>query len=77
MFLDLVASVAALGFQGGSVVKSLPANAGATGDVSSIPGWGISSGGVNGNPLQYLAWRIPWTGEPTVHKLAKSSTQLK
>ena len=59
------------------VVKNPSPNAGDLRDVGSIPGWGISSGGVNGNPLQYLAWRIPWTGEPTVHKLAKSSTQLK
>ena len=58
-------------------VKNPSPNAGDLRDVGSIPGWGISSGGVNGNPLQYLAWRIPWTGEPTVHKLAKSSTQLK
>ena len=33
-------------------------------DVSSIPGWGRSSGEGNGNPLQFLAWRIPWTEEP-------------
>ena len=24
-----------------------------------------------------LAWRIPWTEEPTVHRAAKSWTQLK
>ena len=23
-----------------------------------------------------LAWRIPWTEEPTVHEVAKSGTQL-
>ena len=32
--------------------------------LSSVPGMRRSSGGVNGNPLQYLAWRIPWTEEP-------------
>ena len=37
-------------FPGGSVVKNLPANAG---DADSIPGWGRSPGGGNGNPLQY------------------------
>ena len=37
-------------FPGGSVVKNSPANAG---DVSLIPGPGRSSGGGNGNPLQY------------------------
>ena len=40
------------------MVKNLPASARDTGDVSSIPGEG------NGNPLQYLAWEIPWTQEP-------------
>ena len=34
------------------------------GEVSSIPGLGRSPGGGNGNPLQYLAWEIPWTEEP-------------
>ena len=41
----------ALGFLVGSVVKSLPANAGAAGDSSSIPESGRSSGGENGKPL--------------------------
>ena len=36
------------GFPGGSVVKSLLANAG---DAGSIPGLGRSLGGGNGNPL--------------------------
>ena len=40
------------GFPGGSVVKSLPANAGDTGDVGSIPGLGRSPGEGNGKPLQ-------------------------
>ena len=39
-----------MGFLGGSAVKNLPANAG---DVDSIPGWGRSSGGGNGNLFQY------------------------
>ena len=34
------------------MVKDLPANAGATRDVGSIPGLGRSSGGGKGNPLQ-------------------------
>ena len=44
----------------GSVIKNLPANAGDTGDASSIPGSGRSPGGGNDNPLQYslLAWKI-------------------
>ena len=47
------------------VVKNLPANAGDTRDTGSVPGLGRSPGGGNGNPLQYLAWRIPWTEEPS------------
>ena len=39
-----------LGFPGGSVVNSPPANAG---DLGSVPGLGRSPGEVNGNPLQY------------------------
>ena len=38
------------GFPGGWVVKNLPDNAE---DMGSIPGSGRSSGGGNGNPLQY------------------------
>ena len=41
-----------MGFPAGTVVKNLPANAGDTGDVSSIPGSGRSPGLGNGNPLQ-------------------------
>ena len=40
------------GFPGGSVVKSLPANTGHAGDMSSISGLRRSSG-EDGNPLQY------------------------
>ena len=39
-------------FQGGSVVKNLPANERNTGNVGSILGSERSSGGGNGNPLQ-------------------------
>ena len=43
--------------EGGSVVKNLLTN---TGDAGSVLGLGRSSGGGNGNPLQYfLAWEIP------------------
>ena len=37
----------------GSVVKNLPANEGATGDVGLIPGSERSPGGGHGNLLQY------------------------
>jgi len=33
------------------------------GDPGLIPGSGRSPGERNGNPLQYFAWRIPWTEE--------------
>ena len=45
-------------------VKNLPASAGDLKDTGSIPGWGRSPGVGNNNPLQYFAWRIPWTEEP-------------
>ena len=35
------------------MVKNLPANEEAAGDMNSIPGLGRSPGGGNGNPLQY------------------------
>ena len=66
-----------MGFLGGSVVKNPPANAGNTGDVSWIAGWGRSLGIGNGNPLYYSclensmdtgAW---WA---TIHVLVKSQT---
>ena len=62
------------------MVKNLPANVGDTGDLGSIPGSGRSSGGGNGNPLQYFclknsmdkgAWQAI-----IVHGVAKSQTQL-
>ena len=44
---------------GGSVVKNPPVNAGDEGDADLIPGSGRSSGGGNGNPLQYSCWENP------------------
>ena len=46
------------------LVDNPPPNAGDVRDAGSIPGSGRSPGEGNGNPLQYLAWRIPWTEEP-------------
>ena len=46
------------------MIKNLPANAGDLRDVGSILGSGRFPGGGHGNPLQFLAWRIPWTEEP-------------
>jgi len=42
------------------MVKKLPAMQ----DMGLMPGWGRSPGEMNSNPLQYSAWRIPWTEEP-------------
>ena len=42
--------------------KESAGNAGATGDVGSIPGSGRSPAGEHDNSI--LAWRIPWTEEP-------------
>ena len=33
-------------------------------DPGSVPELGRSPGEENGNPLQYIAWKIPWTEEP-------------
>ena len=60
-------------FQGGSVVKNLPANAG---DMGSIPESARSPGKGNGNPLQYsclgnLMDRGPWRAK--VHGTTKES----
>ena len=40
-----------------SVVKNPPANAG---DLGLIPWLERCPGEGNGNPLQFLAWEIPW-----------------
>ena len=62
-----------------SVVKILPANAGATGEVGSIPDGGRAPGGGNGNPLQYSFLGNPMdrgASQATVLGVAKSQTQL-
>ena len=64
------------GFPGVSLVKNLPDNAG---DVSSIPGYGRSSGEENGNPFQYSCLensmdRGVW--QATVRGITKNLTQL-
>ena len=64
-----------MGFPGDSVVKNLPANAGATGDMGLIPGSGRSPGEGNGNPFQYACLENPMDGGAcwgTVHGIAKS-----
>ena len=65
------------GFPGGSMVKNLPANAGDTRDVGSIPGLRRFPDGGNGNPLQYSCLenfidRRAWWA--TVHGVTKNQT---
>ena len=65
-------------FPGGSVVKNLPSKAG---DVSSIPGWGRSPGGGNGNPFQYSCLENPmnrgaWRAYSYIPGVSKSWTRL-
>ena len=61
-------------------VKSLPANAGHIRDLGLIPGSGRSTGGGHDNPLRYSCLENPMdrrTWQATVHRVAKSQTQLK
>ena len=62
------------------MVKNSPVKPGDIRDAGSIPGSGRSSGGGHGNPLQYSNLensidRGAW--QATVHRVAKSQTQLK
>ena len=75
----LIFSITTGGFPWWLRGKESSCNAGDTGDTDSIPGLGRSSGGRDGNPLQYSclgnpmdrgAWRA------IVHGVAKSQTQL-
>ena len=57
-------------------VKNLPASAGDTRDVGSVPGSGRSPGRGHGNPVQYSCLENPinrgaW--EATVHSVAESN----
>ena len=58
------------------MVENPLANAGATGEAGSIPGWGRSLGGGNGNPLKYSCQVIPMdrgAWRATVHGVAESN----
>ena len=61
------------GFPCGSVGKESAFN---ERDSSSFPGLGRSPGEGNSYPLQYLAWRIPWTEVPG-SPWAQSWTRLR
>ena len=73
---NLGTSICLVGFQDGSVVKNLPANAA---EVGSSPRIGIFPGQGNGNPLQCSCLGNPmdrgawWV---TVHRVTKSQTPL-
>ena len=61
------------------MVKNLPANAGDTGDIGSIPGLERSPGGGNGNPLQYSCLKNPMdrgAWQATVYRVAMSWAHL-
>ena len=62
------------------VVKNPLASAGDIRNVGSIPGLGRCPGGGHGNPLQYSYLENPMARgalQATVHRIAKSQTQLK
>ena len=61
-------AIEALGFQGGTVVKNPPANAGDARDVGLIPGLGSLQYSSLRNPMDRGAWQT------TVHGVAKSRT---
>ena len=55
--------------------KTLPANAGDTGHVGSIPGWGRYPRGGDGNPLQCACLKNPMERGPRraiAHSVTKS-----
>ena len=59
------------------MVKNPPANAGDMRDVGSVPEWGRSPGGGDGNPLQYSCLENSMdrgASRATVHGVTKSRT---
>ena len=57
------------------MVKNSPANAGDIRDMGSIPGWGRSPRGGDGNPLQYSCLKNPMdrgAWQATVHRIPES-----
>ena len=59
------------------MVKNLTANTGDIGDTDSSLGWEDPLEGEMATLTSILAWRIPRTEEPSVHRVAKSRTRLK
>ena len=65
------------GFLDGSSGKEPTCHAGDTREAGSIPGWGRSPGGGNGNPLQYSCLENPMNRgawRATVHGVTKLDT---
>ena len=54
-----------MGFLGGSVVKNPPASAGDAGDTGSSLGWEDPLAKGMATHSSVLAWRIPWTEQPS------------
>ena len=54
------------------MAKNSPAD---VGDAALIPGPGRAPEEGNGNPLSILAWRIPWTEEPSALQSISSVAQ--
>ena len=70
-------STQVMGFPGCAVVKNLPADAGNSRDMGSIPGSGRVPGVGNGNLLQYSCPENPMErGTCTVHGLSNSWAQM-
>ena len=72
-------STVRIGFPGGSVVKNSTCQGKRHREKESIPGSGRSSGGRNGNTLQYSFLENPMdrgAGWATVHGVTKSWTRL-
>ena len=68
-----------MGFPGGTSGKELPADAGDTGAVGLIPGWGRSPGGGNDDLLQHSCLENPtdrgaWPA--TVHRVGNNQIRL-
>ena len=78
--IEALLKVEKLSFSGGTSGKNPPANTGDFRDSVSVPGLGRSPGEGHGNPLQYSCLENPMdrgAWKATVHKVAKSRTQLK
>ena len=61
-------------------VKKPLTNAGDTGDMGSIPGWGRSPGREHGNTFQYSCLGSPMdrgAWRATVHRVTNSQTRVK